>query len=182
MARDINKAKPEGHIKSGFLIVFLAFFIVFAAVGIYLVIGMGRYISGTEKASKNYYCRAARLSSYESFIERKEFFKLNDDPMAYPTCTYEALESRKYKNYEELIKALPESYTDAIKYAMTEGKFEEGKDTDEASVRRYYIPEDKLPLDDPNSISDVERYYLVLKYPDGSYRFAVLVEVTDPDN
>ncbi|MBO4681144.1 MAG: hypothetical protein J5623_04515 [Clostridiales bacterium] len=182
MTRDITKVNPNESARSGCLIVFLSVFAVFATLGIWVYIGMARYISHTTEASVNYYCRAARLSSYEPLVSDHGFLKLNNDPQAYPTLTYNSLETRKYKNYEELIKAMPEGFSGAIEYALTEGRHEEGTDKDNAPVTRYYVPEDKLPLDEPNSISDVERYYLVLKYPDGSYRFAVLVEVTDPDN
>ena len=182
MTKDITKVNPNKSAKSSWLIVFLSVFVVSAVLGLYVFFGMARFLSQTRKGSINYYCRAARLSSYEPLVSDTGFIRLNNDPQAYPTLTYNSLDTRKYKNYEELKDALPEGFSDAVEYALTEGRHEEGLDKDGSSVRRYYVPEDKLPLDEPNSVSDVERYYLVLKYPDGSYRFAVLVEVTDPDN
>ena len=178
---DINKPRPKGLTKSGCLTIFLAFFIVFAAFGIYVIITIGNYISSSEKASINYYCSIARLSAYEPYVERKEFVKFHNYVGAYANKSFKALESRKFKNEQQMLESLPESFKAAIKDAIDNGKHEEDGDIDCALVTRYYVSADKLPLDEPNSHSDLEHYYFVYKYPDGSFRFAILGEVTDPD-
>lgn len=54
---------------------------------------------------------------------------------------YNVYETRKYKNAEELCKALPEGYGDAIRYALDKGSYMETMDLKNASVKSYEITE-----------------------------------------
>ena len=180
MSENTNTEKPKGLTGNGCLTIFLAFLIVFAGFGIYCIASVGSFMSQTKKSSIKNYCYDARLSSYEPYVERADFAYYNGYRQS-SGSSYKALESKKYKDELKMRKALPESYTEALKAAVNDGRHEESVDLDGKPVTRYYVPESMLPLDAGTSSTQVVRFYFVYKYSDGSYRFAILVQVTDPD-
>ena len=180
MSENTNTEKPKGLTKNGCLTIFLAFFIVFAIFGIYCIVSIGNFMSQSKKGSIHYYCCDARLSSYEPYVEKAEFALFSGKQQSYD-FRYKSLESKKYKNEQKMLDSLPESYTEALKATVDNGRHEEAFDLDGKPVTRYHVPETLMPLDAGTSTTKVEHYYFVYKYSDGSYRFAIMVEVTDPD-
>ena len=174
MTENVTNEKPKGLTTSGCLTIFLAFFIVFAVGFGIMIFGIGSFLSQERHGSITIYCRAARLSAYESHVESIEVVNIKGCDNL--TTGYKVLESKKFKTKQTMLEQLPESFSEAIEDALVNGKYEEAYDKDKTSIYRCYISEDKLPLDEPNSLSDVEHYYFVYKYKDGSYRFAIIVE------
>ena len=175
MTENVTNEKPKGLTKSGCLTIFLAFFIVFAVGFGIMIFGIGSFLSQERHGSIITYCRAARLSVCESYIRNNGVVGIKGCVDA--STGYKALESKKFKTKQEMLDQLPESFSEAIEDALVNGKSEEAFDMDRTSIYRCYISEDKLPLDEPNSLSDVEHYYFVYKYQDGSYRFAIIVSI-----
>lgn len=177
MAADINKYQPKKSSIKPYILIPVIVILVYGVIG---VLGVGRYLETSRKGSIHYYCLDAKLSAYEPYVESGEFALFNGKHQNYD-FGYKSLESKKYKDESKLLASLPGSFSEAIKDAVNNGKHEEAFDMDGNPVTRYYVTADKLPLDESDSSSDLEHYYFVYKYSDGSYRFAVLAEVTDPD-
>ena len=177
MTMDINryrskKAAINSHVLAAIIIV-----LVFGTIGF---IGMGRYLEATRKSSIKHYCYGAKLSSYEPYVDKVEFASLNGYRQT-SNFSYKSLESKKCKDEQKMLASFPGSFSEALKDAVNNGKHEEASDLDGNPVTRYYVSESLLPLDSGASEAEVEHYYFVYKYYDGSYRFAILVEVTDID-
>jgi len=175
MAMDINKYQGKQNRSLGRFWIFIICLIVFLGFGSFCVIGIGSFLSQERHGSNITYCRAARLSVCESYIRNNGVVGIKGCVDA--STGYKALESKKFKTKQEMLDQLPESFSEAIEDALVNGKSEEAFDMDRTSIYRCYISEDKLPLDEPNSLSDVEHYYFVYKYQDGSYRFAIIVSI-----
>lgn len=177
MAVRIDSPNPYAGVTWGSAIkttlLIIAGFMVFGIIGI---IGVGNYHAATESASVNYYCNEAQLPSLEKFIRDRAISKYQGN------SGYMALETDKYKTVQDMKDALPEGYSNAITDALENGRTEEAKDTNYKPVTRYYVNKKLLPLEDTCHDPDIEHYYVVLTYPDGSCRFGILVEITDPDN
>ena len=153
--------------------------LIIAAVSVFGIIGMigvGNFYEQTENASINYYCNEAQLPSLESFIRNREIVEYLGH------SNYMALETNQYKTVQEMKEALPEGYSNAVTDALENGRSEEARDTNRKTVTRYYVNKELLPLEDTRHDPDIGHYYVVLKYPDGSCRFGLLVQITDPDN
>ena len=165
-----NKPSPWEFTRKGCLTIAIVFIGLFLAVGIYVFVQINNYMNNMKNGSINYYCEEAQIPSYASAVEKCELVR-----------GFKVLESKKCKTEEKLIAELPYGFEGAVKYALTEGRIEGATDIDGKPVTRYYIPEDKIPLDRSSTYSGVERYYYVIKYPDNSYRFAIMVQITDPD-
>ena len=164
----------DNSTKKGCLTVVLVFLGLFLAVGIIIVAQIANYLAKSREYSVNYYCNEAQIPSFVSCVDRLAIID-------YKTGSKKCLESRKCETTQALINQLPNGFSDAVTYAVTQGKSETAKDIGGKSVTRYYIPESEIPMDSSCQTSNLERYYCVIKYPDGSCRFAIIVEITDPD-
>ena len=165
----------KGFTRSGCFTIALAFGIVFSALGIYIFVCIVRYIHTADEISKDYYCRAAQLPSYASCVDRMSIVEFKG------IHNYKSLESRKYRNEEKLIESLPDGFSYAVTNALGQGEAEEAADIKNKPVMRYQVSEDLLPLEDSGYDDDIECYYFVLVYPDGSCRFDIISEKTGPD-
>lgn len=177
MAVRIDSPNPYAGVTRGSAIkttlLIIAGFMVFGIIGI---IGVGNYHAATESGSRNYYCNEAQLPSLESFIRDRAIADYQG------RSAFMALETDQYKTVQEMKDALPEGYSNAITDALENGRTEEAKDTHYKHVTRHYVNKKLLPLEDAHHDPDIEHYYVVLTYPDGSCSFGILVEITDPDN
>ena len=162
------------YIKKGCLPVVLVFLGLFLAGVIVLVVQIGVFISKSDEYSKNYYCNEAQIPTYVSYIDRMAIID-------FKTGSKKCLESKKGRNAQALIDKLPYGFSGAVTYALTQGETEQATDIGGREVTRHYIPEDQMPLDSSCETNNLERYYCVIEYPDGSFRFAIIVEITDPD-
>lgn len=161
--------------KSGCMTIAIVFLGLFLAGGIYVFVGILNYMHGERAGTTNYYCNEAQIPAFASCVEDYEIVDFRDSRL-------KCFESKKYKNEQALIDQLPDGFSTGVNYAVTQGESESAKDIDKKDVTRYYVPETLIPLDMSCKTSNVERYYCVLKYPDGSCRFAIFVGITDPDN
>lgn len=164
----------DQHTKSGCMTIALFFLGLFLAGVIILVVQISNYINKANEYSKNYYCNEAQIPTYVSYIDRMAIID-------FKTGSKKSLESKKGKDAQALIGKLPYGFSDAVTYALTQGETEQAIDIGGKEVTRHYIPEDQMPLDNSCETSNLERYYCVIEYPDGSCRFAIIVEITDPD-
>ncbi|MBR4557613.1 MAG: hypothetical protein IKO15_09100 [Clostridiales bacterium] len=147
---------------------------IFLAFGIYVVVSINNYLAQSRELSVNYYCNEAQIPSFTSRVDRLGIIDFR-------TGSKKCLESRKCENTQALINQLPYGFSDAVTYGLSSGNSEKGKDVDGKEVTRYYIPEQKMPLDSSCKTSNLERYYCILRYSDGSCRFAIIVDIIDPD-
>ena len=96
-------------------------------------------------------------------------------------CDY-MVETCSYDSYDEMCEELPEGCDFGIGCALAEGTHEETADIYGDPVKRYEIRAG-LPLLGENGGNGKKRnahagafiYYYILEYPDGTYRFAVLI-------
>ena len=167
--------RNKGFTRSGCFTIAMAFGVVFLAIGLYFFVSIVRYIHKADEISKDYYCRAAQIPSYASCVDRKSIVEFKG------IHHYKSLESRKYRNEEKLIEALPDGFSYAVTNALTQGEAEEATDIKNKPVMRYRISEDLLPLEDTGYDGNIECNYFVLVYPEGSCRFDLIVEITNPD-
>ena len=95
------------------------------------------------------------------------------------------VETYSYSGLDEMYANLPEGCEKGISGALSNGAYENAKDLKGKDVSKYEITSD-LPLldsdeinkDDGGSFTGAFVYYYVLEYPDGTYRFAVLIRDT----
>lgn len=179
MTLDVNKQTPWMFIRKGeWKIVIITVSIM---LGLWLTIGIfaGSILFEDRKASIKNYCSVAGLYPFYSCVDRVDTADVHGRRTN--SVSYKSLESNKYKNEQSMLDKLPENFSEAVKAALSEGKTDEAVDLDNTPLTRYRVPEDKLPLDKTELKTDIYRRYYVYKYPDGTYRFAILVEITDPD-
>ena len=169
-----NSTTPYDYVKNGCLTVLTAFLTLIVICGIFVFVSIYRFIAKSREADINHYCSEVQIPQYASSVDKYETVEFHGDDR------FRSLESRKFRDEQKLCDALPYGFSDAVSYALTQGKREEATDIAGITVTRYFIPEKMMPLDS-TTYNDLERYYTVLEYPDGSYRFAVIVEATYPD-
>ena len=160
----------DNSTKKGCMTVVIVFLGIFLAFGIYVVVSISNYLAKSREYSVNYYCNEAQIPAFASRVDRLAIID-------YRTGSKKCLESRKCDTTQALINQLPYGFSDAVTYGLTQGNRESAKDIDGKEVTRYYIPDYKMPLDSTCDTSNLERYYCVLKYPDGSCRFAIILDV-----
>ena len=177
MAMDMNRYRSKKAAINSYVLAAIIIVLVFVTIGF---IGIGRYLEATRKSCIKHYCYGAKLSYYEPYVDKIDYAYLNGSRQT-SNFSYKSLESKKYKDEQKMIESLPGSFSQALKDAVNNGQHEEASDLDGNPVTRYYVPANLLPLDPGTSAAEVEHYYFVYKYYDGSYRFAILVEVTDID-
>ena len=156
--------------KKGCMTVVIVVLGIFLTIGIILVVQTGNYLAKSRVSQVNHYCNEAQIPACSSCVDRLAIID-------YRTGSMKCLESGKGKDAQALINQLPYGFSDAVTYALTKGKTETAKDLDGKLVTRYYIPDKEMPLDGTRGISNRETYYCVLEYPDGSCRFAIILDV-----
>ena len=92
--------------------------------------------------------------------------------------------SHSYGSVDDMCKALPEGCAKGIRNALEKGEFKETEDVLNRMAKRYDVSPEDLPLikeDDVKreyfaSARGAFRYYYVLEYQDGTYRFEMRVD------
>ena len=92
--------------------------------------------------------------------------------------------SYPYGSINELCAALPEGCSTGIENALANGEYKQTEDVLNVLVKRYEIAEDDLPLIEEKDVPDqysaaalgAFRYYYILEYEDGTYRFEMRVD------
>ncbi|MBO4449511.1 MAG: hypothetical protein J5777_02905 [Clostridiales bacterium] len=92
--------------------------------------------------------------------------------------------SHPYKSIDDLCDALPEGCGEGIRKALNKGEYKETEDTLNRMTKRYEVSPEDLPLikeedvkkDYYASALGAFRYYYVLAYEDGTYRFEMRVD------
>ncbi len=95
------------------------------------------------------------------------------------------VESPVYANSDEMIGALPESWSGALIQALENDTPEDSRDVEYYAVKCYAITEG-LPLIEEKDVPDEYKHniigcfwdYMILEYPDGTCRFAVEIKTT----
>ena len=152
-------------------ITFFTLLIVFLLIGGIGFLGVSNFVNQSNDATRNSYCSAARLSSYTDHIDR---FAMEDYGGNY---SYFSFESKKYKTVEAMCEDLPIcSSADALK-TLTSKTGENVTDTGNTPVVRYEIDPKMMPLDARISDSVDDTHYCILEYPDGKYRFTVIIKL-----
>ena len=95
------------------------------------------------------------------------------------------VETREYKNVEEMCEDLPEGCEDAISEALS-SESKEDEDTRGEDIKQYKVEKDLLPLLSDEEIESKygayayagHREYYVNEYEDGTYRFILCYQKT----
>ena len=152
-------------------ITFFTLLIVFLLVGGIGFLGVSNFVNQSNDATRSGYCSAARLSSYTDHIDR---FAMADYGGNY---SYYSFESKKYKTVEAMCEDLPIcSSADAMK-TLTTKVGEDTTDVGNTPIERYEIDPKMMPLDAKTSDSIDDTHYCILEYPDGKYRFTVIIKL-----
>ena len=92
--------------------------------------------------------------------------------------------SHSYASVDDMCKSLPEGCEKGIRNALKNGEFKETEDVLNRMTKRYDISPDDLPLIKEDEVKKdyyaaargAFRYYYVLEYQDGTYRFEMRVD------
>ena len=92
--------------------------------------------------------------------------------------------SHSYGSVDDLCKALPEGCEKGIRNALKNGEYKETEDVLNRMTKRYDVSPDYLPLIKEDEVKreycaaarGAFRYYYVLEYEDGTYRFEMRVD------
>ena len=92
--------------------------------------------------------------------------------------------SHSYGSVDDLCKALPEGCEKGIRNALKNGEYKETEDVLNRMTKRYDVSPDDLPLIKEDEVKreyyaaarGAFRYYYVLEYEDGTYRFEMRVD------
>ena len=139
--------------------------IVLLIAGIF-VISVSRYISAKNRSERNYYCRAARISSFAGYIEDNNF-----------VGSHVYLQTRRFSGTGEMCANLPAGFTEAVYEALSSGKSEKAVDIKNKPVTLYEVKPELLPLDAKESDNEFGCRYCVMEYPDNTYRFVLITEI-----
>lgn len=95
------------------------------------------------------------------------------------------VETYSFSGTDEMYGKLPEGCENGIAQALSDGAYEATKDLKGKDVSRYEITaglplldKDEINKDDGGMLTNAFVYYYVLEYPDGTYRFALLIRDT----
>ncbi|MBO4680314.1 MAG: hypothetical protein J5623_00240 [Clostridiales bacterium] len=92
--------------------------------------------------------------------------------------------SHSYGSVDDMCKALPEGCEKGIRNALEKGEYKETEDVLNRMTKRYDVSPDDLPLVKEDEVKKeyyaaargAFRYYYVLEYEDGTYRFEMRVD------
>lgn len=92
--------------------------------------------------------------------------------------------SYSYGSVDSLCNSLPEGCRDGIEEAVNSGEYKQTEDVLNNMVKRYDVSADDLPLISEDEVDKrysaaargAFRYYYVLEYEDGTYRFEMRVD------
>ena len=92
--------------------------------------------------------------------------------------------SHSYGSVDDMCKALPEGCGEGVRKALKKGEFKETEDVLNRMTKRYEVSPDDLPLIKEDEVKKeyyaaargAFRYYYVLEYEDGTYRFEMRVD------
>ena len=92
--------------------------------------------------------------------------------------------SHSFGSVDDMCKALPKGCEKGIRNALEKGEFKETEDVLNRMTKRYDISPDDLPLIKEGDVKKeyyasalgAFRYYYVLEYEDGTYRFEMRVD------
>lgn len=92
--------------------------------------------------------------------------------------------SHSYGSVDDMCKALPEGCEKGIRNALKSGEYKETEDVLNRMTKRYDVSPDDLPLIKEDEVKreyyaaarGAFRYYYVLEYEDGTYRFEMRVD------
>ena len=92
--------------------------------------------------------------------------------------------SYAYGSVDEMCDALPEGCSQGIGNALGSGEYKETEDVLNVMVKRYEVSDEDLPLITEDDVPDqysaaargAFRYYYILEYKDGTYRFEMRVD------
>jgi len=92
--------------------------------------------------------------------------------------------SHSYGSVDDMCKALPEGCEKGIRNALKNGEYKETEDVLNRMTKRYDVSPDDLPLIKEDEVKKeyyaaargAFRYYCVLEYEDGTYRFEMRVD------
>ena len=127
----------------------------------------------TAESREDYACRAL-MPGIADTLERYGRRGMRDSE--------DMLESRSFGSLDEMIKALPEGFEDAIKKTVKEAKPEQSKDITGKNVTMYGVMY-QLPMASKEDLDKKYEYYFygvrmshyILQYEDGTYRFAISI-------
>ena len=95
------------------------------------------------------------------------------------------VETYSFSGTDEMYEKLPEGCENGIAQALSDGVYEATKDLKGKDVSRYeittglpHLDKDEINKDDGGMLTNAFVYYYVLEYPDGTYRFALLIRDT----
>lgn len=92
--------------------------------------------------------------------------------------------SRSFKSVDDMCDALPEGCGEAIRKALATGEYKETEDVLNRMTKRYDVQISDLPVIKEDNVKKeyysaargAFRYYYVLAYEDGTYRFEMRVD------
>ena len=127
----------------------------------------------TSESREDYACRAL-MPGIADILERYGRRGLRDSE--------DMLESRAFNSLDELVKALPKGFEDAIRKTVKDAKPVQSKDITGKSVTMYGVMY-QLPMAGKEDLDKKYEYYFygvrmshyILEYEDGTYRFAVSI-------
>lgn len=171
--------------KKGFWIGLIIVAAIFFLAGGYIFITISNYLNADKwevhdpipDDRRKFYANTALMPELADDFERFAIKGIRD--FDYMVETY------SFSGTDEMYEKLPEGCEKGISDALSGGAYESAKDLKGKAVSMYEITsdlpllaEDEINKDDGGSLTGAFVNYYVLEYPDGTYRFAVLIRDT----
>ena len=171
--------------KKGFWIGLIIFAAIFLLAGGYIFVTVRNYLDSDKwevhdpipDDRRKFYANTALMPELSDDFERFAIRGIRD--FDYMVETY------SFFGTDEMYEKLPEGCENGISQALSDGAYETTKDLKGKDVSRYEITtglplldKDEINKDDGGMLTNAFVYYYVLEYPDGTYRFAVLIRDT----
>ncbi|MCR5489618.1 MAG: hypothetical protein K6F03_06095 [Saccharofermentans sp.] len=171
--------------KKGFWIGLIIVAAIFLLAGGYIFVTVRNYLDSEKwevhdpipDDRRKFYANTALMPELSDDFERFAIRGIRD--FDYMVETY------SFSGTDEMYGKLPEGCENGIAQALSDGAYETAKDLKGKDVSRYEITtglplldKDEINKDDGGMLTNAFVYYYVLEYPDGTYRFAVLIRDT----
>ena len=170
--------------KKGFAIGVVVFGVIALAACILIVFTMRSYIKAFEwdiheKVTDGEREKLSNLALMPEAAEDIEYYAVmgTRDPSFLIT-------SHSYANVDDMCNALPKGCEEGIRNALKKGEYKKTEDVLNRMTKRYDVSPEELPLIKEKEVKKeyyhaaigAFRYYYVLEYEDGTYRFEMRVD------